>query len=333
MKKVLLGFALSFLTIVSVLAQTKTITGRVTSSEEPEGVPGASVVVKGTTQGTVTNLDGTYSISVPSDASALVFSFVGYLTKEVSIGSSTTINVQLDADVKLLSEIVVTGYGTQERREITGSVASINNTSIENLVAPSFDSQLAGRAAGVSVTVPSGILGSRPIIRIRGVNSLSGGADPLIVIDGVPVVDSDRSGAVSSNPLANINPADIESYEVLKDGSATAIYGSRAANGVILITTKRGKSGKAQVSYNSSFGINESVAQFDLLTGDEWVTIANEKRANVNASPLANPGVNTDWQDAVLRSGNTQQHNLSISGGSESTKYFFSRIYRPGVCS
>ncbi len=324
MKKVLLGFALSFLTIVSVLAQTKTITGRVTSSEEPEGVPGASVVVKGTTQGTVTNLDGTYSISVPSDASTLVFSFVGYLTKEVNIGSSTTINVQLDADVKLLSEIVVTGYGTQERREITGSVASINNTSIENLVAPSFDSQLAGRAAGVSVTVPSGILGSRPIIRIRGVNSLSGGADPLIVIDGVPVVDSDRSGAVSSNPLANINPADIESYEVLKDGSATAIYGSRAANGVILITTKRGKSGKAQVSYNSSFGINEAVAQFDLLTGDEWVTIANEKRANVNASPLANPGVNTDWQDAVLRSGNTQQHNLSISGGSESTKYFFS---------
>lgn len=324
MKKVLLGFALSFLTIVSVLAQTKTITGRVTSSEEPEGVPGASVVVKGTTQGTVTNLDGTYSISVPSDASTLVFSFVGYLTKEVTIGSSTTINVQLDADVKLLSEIVVTGYGTQERREITGSVASINNTSIENLVAPSFDSQLAGRAAGVSVTVPSGILGSRPIIRIRGVNSLSGGADPLIVIDGVPVVDSDRSGAVSSNPLANINPADIESYEVLKDGSATAIYGSRAANGVILITTKRGKSGKAQVSYNSSFGINEAVAQFDLLTGDEWVTIANEKRANVNASPLANPGVNTDWQDAVLRSGNTQQHNLSISGGSESTKYFFS---------
>lgn len=324
MKKVLLGFALSFLTLVSVLAQTKTITGRVTSSEEPEGIPGASVVVKGTTQGTVTNLDGTYSIAVPADAGTLVFSFVGYLTKEVSIGSSTTINVQLDADVKLLSEIVVTGYGTQERREITGSVASINNASIENLVAPSFDSQLAGRAAGVSVTVPSGILGSRPIIRIRGVNSLSGGADPLIVIDGVPVVDSDRSGAVASNPLANINPADIESYEVLKDGSATAIYGSRAANGVILITTKRGQSGKAQVNYNSSFGINEAVAQFDLLTGDEWVTIANEKRANVNASPLANPGVNTDWQDAVLRSGNTQQHNLSISGGSESTKYFFS---------
>lgn len=324
MKKVLLGFALSFLTIVSVLAQSKTITGRVTSAEEPEGIPGASVVVKGTTQGTITDLDGSYSISVPDNANTLVFSFVGYLTKEMSIGSNSVINVTMDTDVKVLNEVVVTGYGTQERRDITGSVASINNESIENLVSPSFDTQLAGRAAGVSVTVPSGILGARPIIRIRGVNSLSGGADPLIVIDGVPVVDSDRSGAVSSNPLANINPADIQSYEVLKDGSATAIYGSRAANGVILITTKRGQTGKAQVNYSMSTGFNEAVEQFDLLTGDEWVPIANEKRANVNASPLANPGVNTDWQDAILRRGATQQHNLSISGGSEATKYFFS---------
>lgn len=324
MKKVLLGFALCFLTIASVLAQSKTITGRVTSADEPEGVPGASVVVKGTTQGTNTDLDGSYSLQVPNDASTLVFSFVGYLTKEVTVGSSSVIDVVMDIDVQSLSEIVVTGYGTQERRDITGSVTSINNASIENLVSPSFDSQLAGRAAGVSVTVPSGILGARPIIRIRGVNSLSGGADPLIVIDGVPVVDSDRSNAIASNPLANINPADIQSYEVLKDGSATAIYGSRAANGVILITTKRGQTGKAQVNYNMSVGVNEAVEQFDLLTGDEWVPIANEKRANANASPLANPGVNTNWQDAVLRSGTTQQHNLSISGGSEATKYFFS---------
>lgn len=324
MKKVLIGFALSFLTIVSVLAQSKTITGRVTSAEEPEGIPGASVVVKGTTQGTITDLDGSYTISVSDNSSTLVFSFVGYLTKEMPIGSNSVLNVTMDPDVKLLNEVVVTGYGTQERRDITGSVTSINNESIENLVSPSFDTQLAGRAAGVSVTVPSGILGARPIIRIRGVNSLSGGADPLIVIDGVPVVDSDRSGAVSSNPLANINPADIQSYEVLKDGSATAIYGSRAANGVILITTKRGQTGKAQVNYSVSGGINEAVDQFDLLTGDEWVPIANEKRANSNASALANPGVNTNWQDAVLRTGTTQQHNLSISGGSEATKYFFS---------
>jgi TonB-linked SusC/RagA family outer membrane protein len=324
MKQTLLGLLLMLLTSVTVLAQSRTITGKVTSSEEPDGVPGASVVVKGTTLGTITELNGNYSLAVPENASELVFSFVGYLTKEVTISGQSVINVSLETDIKTLNEVVVTGYGTQERRDITGSVSSISNESIENLISPSFDTQLAGRAPGVSVTVPNGILGARPIIRIRGVNSLSGGADPLIVIDGVPVVDSDRSEAVSANPLGNINPADIQSYEILKDGSATAIYGSRAANGVILITTKRGQTGKAQVSYNVSTGINEAVDQFDLLTGDEWVPIANEKRANVNASPLANPGVNTNWQDAVLRTGVTQQHNLSISGGSEATKYFFS---------
>ncbi|GMQ30731.1 TonB-dependent receptor [Algoriphagus confluentis] len=324
MKKILLGLAMGMMTIGSLLAQTKTITGKVTSAEEPEGVPGVSVVVKGTTQGSVTDLDGTYSLTVPQDASVLVFSFVGYLTKEMPIGSSNVINVTLDLDVKVLNEVVVTGYGTQERREITGSVASISSEDIENLVTPSFESQLAGRAPGVQVTTPNGILGARPIIRIRGVNSLTSSASPLIIIDGVPVVDSDRSAVNASNPLANINPSDIQSYEVLKDGSATAIYGSRAANGVILITTKRGATGKAKVSYGTVMGINEEVDRFDLLTGDQFVEIANEKRTNANASELARPGVNTDWQDIVFRKGFTQQHNVSISGGSEATKYFFS---------
>jgi TonB-linked SusC/RagA family outer membrane protein len=326
MKKVLLGFALSFLTIVSVLAQSKTITGKVTSAEEPDGVPGASVVVKGTTQGTITDLDGSYSISVPDNANTLVFSFVGYLTKEMPIGSGNVINVVLDTDVKTLNEVVVTGYGTQERREITGSVTSISSSDIENLVTPSFESQLAGRAPGVQVTTPSGILGARPIIRIRGVNSINQSASPLIIIDGVPVVDDDRSAINSSNPLANINPADIQSYEVLKDGSATAIYGSRAANGVILITTKRGATGKAKVNYSMTMGLSEEVSRFELLNGDQFVTIANEKVTNVNPSATGNarPGVNTDWQDAIFRKAFAQQHNLSISGGSEATKYFFS---------
>ncbi|TXE14471.1 SusC/RagA family TonB-linked outer membrane protein [Algoriphagus aquimarinus] len=327
MKKVLLAFAFTILTLASVLAQSKTITGRVTSAEEPEGVPGASVVVKGTTQGVITDLDGSYSIAVPADASTLVFSFVGYLTKEMPIGSNSIINVSLDVDVKTLNEVVVVGYGTQERREITGSVASIDAKSIENLVTPSFESQLAGRAPGVQVTTPSGILGSAPIIRIRGVNSLTSSASPLIVIDGVPMVSSDRSAVNNANPLGNINPADIASFDVLKDGSASAIYGSRAANGVILITTKRGAAGKAKVNYSTSMGFNEAVETFDLLTGDEWVTIANEKRSNANQSLLANPGVNTDWQDLIFRKGFTQQHNLSISGGSEATKYFFSLGY------
>lgn len=324
MKKVLLGFAFTLLTVVSVLAQSKTITGRVTSDEEPEGVPGASVVVKGTTQGAITDLDGSYSINVSADASTLVFSFVGYLNKEMPIGSNSIINVVMNVDVKTLNEVVVVGYGTQERREITGSVTSIDSKSIENLVSPSFESQLAGRAPGVSITTPSGILGAAPIIRIRGVNSLTAGASPLIVIDGVPVVSSDRSAVNDSNPLANINPADIASFEVLKDGSASAIYGSRAANGVILITTKRGAEGKAKVSYNTSMGINEAVDKFDVLSGDEFVTIANEKRTNAGQSTLANPGVNTDWQDLIFRKGFVQQHNLSVSGGSAATKYFFS---------
>ncbi|PZX49897.1 SusC/RagA family TonB-linked outer membrane protein [Algoriphagus chordae] len=324
MKKVLLGFALTILTVMSVLAQTKTITGRVTSAEEPDGVPGVSVVLKGTTQGTITDLDGTYALNVPGDATTLVFSFVGYLTKEMPIGTRSVIDVDLAPDVKTLNEVVVVGYGTQERREITGSVASIDATAIENLVAPSFESQLAGRAPGVQVTTPSGILGAAPIIRIRGVNSITSSASPLIVIDGVPVVDSDRSAVNAANPLANINPADIASFEVLKDGSASAIYGSRAANGVILITTKRGMDGKAKVSYSTSMGINEEVSRFDLLTGDEFVEIANEKRTNANAGTLANPGENTDWQDLIFRKGFTQQHNLSIAGGSQATKYFFS---------
>ncbi|WP_194775487.1 SusC/RagA family TonB-linked outer membrane protein [Pararhodonellum marinum] len=325
MKKVLLGFALTLITVFSVVAQSRTVTGRVTSTDEPDGVPGVNVQVKGSTVGAITDLDGTYSVNVPDGSTALVFSFVGYLTQEVAIGNRTVVDVLLAPDVKTLSEVVVVGYGTQERREVTGSVTSIDNAAIENLVTPSFESQLAGRAPGVQITTPSGILGARPIIRIRGVNSLSGGANPLIVIDGVPLVDSDRSSVNASNPLANINPADIESFEVLKDGSATAIFGSRAANGVILITTKRGSTGKAQVSYNVSMGVNEEVNRFQVLNGDQFVTIANEKVTNAGGTGNAvQSGVNTNWQDFIFRNGFAQQHNLSIRGGSEATKYFFS---------
>lgn len=328
MKKILLVVALMAMTSISLLAQSRTISGKVTSREEPEGVPGVNVVIKGTTIGTVTDLNGNYSLSVPEDRNVLVFSFVGFLSREMTIGNNTVINVVLQPDLKTLGEVVVMGYGTQERRDITGSVASINNRSIENLVTPSFESQLAGRAPGVQITTPNGTLGAAPVIRVRGVNSITGSASPLIVIDGVPVVDADRSAVNASNPLANINPADIESFEILKDGSATAIFGSRAANGVILITTKRGSSGKAQVNYSTAIGFNDAQNRFDLLNGEDFVTIANERRTNANQSPLANvSGINTDWQDLILRRGFTQQHNLSISGGSNDTKYFFSMGY------
>lgn len=326
MKRILLVTA--FLTLLSsaVFAQSRTVSGQVTSREEPEGIPGVNVLIKGTTNGTVTDFDGNYTLSIPSGNDVvLVFSFVGFLQKEMRVGNNSVLNVVLDQDLKTLNEVVVVGYGTQERRDITGSVTSISNKSIENLVTPSFESQLAGRAPGVQITTPNGTLGAAPIIRVRGVNSITGSASPLIVIDGVPVVDSDRSAVNASNPLANINPADIESFEVLKDGSATAIFGSRAANGVILITTKRGSSGKAVVNYNTSIGFNEAQNRFDLLNGNDFVTIANERRTNANQAPLANVSdVNTDWQDLILRRGFTQQHNLSISGGSDATKYFFS---------
>ncbi len=323
MRKFILSLMITVISVMSVMAQ-RTITGKVSAVEEPEGIPGVNIKIKDSSIGTVTNLEGEYSLVVPDDTQFLIFSFVGFKSKEVALTNSSTLNVVLDLDVKLLNEVVIVGYGTQERREITGSVASIKSEAIENLMSPSFESQFAGRAPGVQVTTPSGVLGQRPIIRIRGVNSISSNANPLIVIDGVPVLDSDRSAIVDSNPLANINPADISSYEVLKDGSASAIYGSRAANGVILITTKRGSTGKAKVSYNTSLGVNKEINRFELLTGDQFVSIANEKRTNAGQSPLAVLGTNTDWQDMVFRAGFTQQHNLSISGGSDATKYFFS---------
>ncbi|GCC52518.1 TonB-dependent receptor [Chryseotalea sanaruensis] len=311
-------------TLSSVWAQERTVSGRVTSTEDGSSLPGVNVVIKGTTNGTVTDSDGNYKLNVPAGGGALVFSFIGLQTEEIVIGDRNVVDVSLSLDVTQLSEVVVVGYGTQERKEITGSVVSIASKDIENLVSASFDSQLAGRAPGVQVTTPGGIIGQRPIIRIRGVNSLTSSADPLIVIDGVPAVTDDRSSIVPSNPLANINPADIQSYEVLKDGSATAIYGSRAANGVILITTKRGTKGKATVNYSGSFGINQEVARFDLLSGDQFVEIANEKRTNAGLGVAANAGGNTDWQDHIFRNGAVQQHNVSLGGGSDNTNYFFS---------
>lgn len=324
MKKALLGLVLSAITVFSVVGQSRNVTGTVTSADEPDGIPGVNVRVQGTTVGAITELDGSYSVSVPQGSDVLVFSFVGFESQEVAIGNQSRIDVLLVPDVRTLSEVVVVGYGTQERRDLTGSVSSVDNRAIENLVTPSFDQQLAGRAPGVSVTTPGGVLGQASVIRIRGVNSITSDASPLIVIDGVPVVNADRAANFSSNPLAQINPADIESFEVLKDGSATAIFGSRAANGVILITTKKGMAGQAQVDYNVSVGFNEEVSRFDLLDGDRFVTISNEKRSNAGLSDLAQPGVNTDWQDHIFRKGMVHQHNLSVRGGSEATKYFFS---------
>ncbi|HSO87249.1 MAG TPA: SusC/RagA family TonB-linked outer membrane protein, partial [Draconibacterium sp.] len=310
-------------------AQTKSISGAVTSKEDGTSIPGVSVAVKGTTLGTVTNLDGKFELSIPSDAKTLVFSFIGMKNLEVEIGSQTSFNISMETDVFSVDEVVVVGYGTQKKREVTGAISQVKGDELKSLAAPSLESQLAGRAAGVQVTSTNGVLGVAPRIRIRGIGSITSGTYPLVVVDGIPVATGDLGGYASNNALTDINPADIESVEILKDGSATAIYGSRAANGVMLITTKKGAKGKFKVTYNNYLGIAQPVNLFDLLNAEEFIEIANEKRTNKAQTAIAvDGGVDTDWQKEVLRSNAFQQdHNLSMSGATDMNSYYFSLGY------
>lgn len=309
-------------------AQERTITGTVTDADGVP-LPGVNVAVRGANnRGTQTNFDGNYSITAAPNES-LLFSFVGLKTVERQVGTSTTINVSMEEDAQALEEVVVVGYGVQAKREVTGSISQVKGDEIANLVTPSFESQLAGRAAGVQVTTQSGIIGETPRFRIRGIASITSGTYPLVVVDGIPIYTGDLGGYASNNALGDINPADIESIEILKDGSATAIYGSRAANGVVLITTKKGKEGRMTVNLNSTVGWASPVNQFDLLQTPDFITISNEKRANRGESPwAAGTDFNTDWQAAVMNDNAFQQdHNLSFSGGTEKTNYYLSLGY------
>lgn len=329
MKRVVLLLAGFLLMGMSGFAQMKTITGKVISSDDNSPIPGVSIVVKGTTQGTISRMDGTYSMQVASDAKILVFSFVGYRTQEVPLTSQNSYNITLEADVLAVDEVVVVGYGIQKKREVTGAISQVKGDAIANLATPSFESQLAGRSAGVQITTTNGVLGVAPRIRIRGIGSISQGTYPLVVVDGMPIITGDVGGDASVNAMGDINPSDIESVEILKDGSATAIYGSRAANGVILITTKKGSKGKVSVSYNNYFGTASPINLFSLLQTPDFVTISNEKRSNRGQSAIAvGTDINTDWQKAVLRTSAFQQdHNLSVAGASDITNYYFSAGY------
>lgn len=230
-----------------------------------------------------------------------------------------------------MDEVVVVGYGTQRRSEVTAAIGKIDPGPIASLVSPSIDQQLGGRTPGIQVTNPSGLVNQPPRIRIRGVNSVNGVRDPLVVLDGVPTFTGGYSGFTTNNVMANLNPADIESIEVLKDGSATAIYGSRAANGVILITTKKGKSGRVNINYDANFGFSKRLKNFDLLNAEEFVAIANEKLKNSGGTDQAFMNqwkTNTDWQKEVFRDpAKSQIHNLSMDGGTDRTRYFFSINY------
>lgn len=308
----------------------RTVTGRVTDASGAP-VAGASVQVKNTTVGAVTRADGTFSVSVPANGKALVISGADVTQQEITIGSQTLINVTLQATERNLAEVVVVGYGTQRRKTVTSSQARINTESFNTLVTSSIDKQLGGRAAGIQVTNSSGLVNQAPRIRIRGVNSINQSRDPLIVLDGVPTFSGGFSSYANTNALADINPADIESLDVLKDGSATAIYGSRAANGVILITTKKGRSGRSNVTYNSTFGFSKPFRKFDLLNANEFITIANEKLTNANLPKAAfanSENTNTDWQQIAFRDqAFSQIHSLGIDGGNEKTTFYFSFNY------
>lgn len=318
-------------------ASARKITGRITSSS---GTPlsGVSVTVKGSTQGIATNGSGTFSLTVPPGKDTLVISSIGYLTQEIAIGNRSVVDTRMEADDSELSQVVVIGYGTVKKSDLTGSVVSVKADELKATPVTSFDQALQGRAAGVQVTQTSGKPGAETAIRIRGTSSINAANEPLYVIDGM-LVNSDGGDLTGDNvtrgprlgALSSINPGDIESIEILKDASATAIYGSRGANGVVLITTKRGRSGAGTVNLEVYQGLQEVANKLDLLTASEFGAFVNEGRLNAGKVPVyVNPknlGKGTDWQNELFRTAPMSSYQLSASGGDAKTKYAVSGSY------
>jgi TonB-linked SusC/RagA family outer membrane protein len=293
------------------------IKGTVTD-ESGEKLPGVSVTLKGSTRGSTTNTNGDFTLDIPNEKVVLVFSFVGYLAQEVIVGNKTTFNITLKLDNKALNEVVVVGYGTVKKSDITGSVSSIKAEEINAFPVQNAMQSLNGRAAGVHVVQNSGAPGATLSVKIRGGNSLQGSNEPLYVVDGFPL-----TGNINA-----INPADIESMEILKDASATAIYGSRGANGVVIITTKGGKSGKGRIDFETYYSTQQVIKKLELLNATEFATLMNERAVNDRvASPyftqnqIASFGEGTDWQNEIFRSAPLQNHSLTFSGGNDKTKY------------
>ncbi|WP_194974905.1 SusC/RagA family TonB-linked outer membrane protein [Aquiflexum lacus] len=319
---------------LNVYGQSRVVKGLVTD-ESNEPVPGTTVIVKGTTSGTTTDLDGNYSISV-SDNAVLVFSFIGFISKEITVGNNSIINVTLNTDLSDLEEVIVVGYGTQRKSQLTGAISSVGAKEIQELPISNARQALQGRAAGVDVTIAGSKPGAGPQVRIRGRRSFSAGNDPLYVVDGIPLAGN----------IDDINPQDITSMEILKDASSTAIYGSRGANGVVLITTNRGKTGKTIVSFDMFTGINESLGRIEVFDGPQFAEYKRESRratGNYPAGPatpeadaaLFEPvelegialGRTTDYVGALLRTGVIQNYQVGVQGGNDKTTFFISGNY------
>lgn len=342
MKKSIVTLAMGLLFVLGAQAQDRSISGKVTD-EKGSPIAGASVATADNKYGTQTNSEGIYSLSLPAAVKTLVFSSVNYEPSTKALGKLLVLNVTLTSVDKSLSEVVVVGYGTQKKKDITASVASIGGDKIKNIPVQSFEQALAGKASGLNITIPNGVLNNPPVVRIRGVNSINGSSFPLVVIDGIPVNTGDASTNLSANnALGNINPSDIEDIQVLKDAAAAAIYGSRAANGVMLITTKKGKAGKAKINYDGWVGWTQAFNIFSVLNASEYITIKNEAIKNGNFQLAGGPAagsplffmdtlngkpVDTRWSDYIYQTGVQHAHNISISGANEGTRYYFSANY------
>lgn len=322
-----------FASIAFATAQTTKVTGTVISADDDGPIIGASIVVAGTTTGTVTDYNGAFTLDVPTSAKKLIISYIGMKSVEVAI--KPIIKVTMESDSQNLEEIVVVGYGTQKKKDVTSSIAKVGGEDLSNLVAPSFDTQLAGRAAGVQVTTPNGVLGSGPQFKIRGMSTISSSSQPLFIVDGMPISTGDNADGKTGlgqlyanyNSMSDINPNDIESVEILKDGAATAIYGSRAANGVVLITTKKGSKGRTKVTYDGYISAASPAKLHDLLGAKDFVTIANEKFENYGEKGQAvyDPnGPDTNWNDYIYRTGFQHNHNVAASGGTDKSQYYVS---------
>ncbi|MEJ1241678.1 TonB-dependent receptor [Chryseolinea sp. T2] len=337
------------LSLTVVTAQQRNVTGRVTDSSDDSPLPGVSVLLKGTNTGTTTDGSGTYTLAVDESA-VLVFSFIGYESQEVVVGTRTTVDLAMKPSVSQLSEVVVIGYGEKSRAMLTESIGTIDSKAITQMPVATPEAALQGRISGVQITSVDGTPGSPVAIRIRGVGTV-GNTAPLYVIDGVPVMTSLVNGNFDTSPnasiLSTINPSDIESISVLKDASAAAVYGVRAANGVVLITTKRGKSGVPKIAFDTYFGVQNFPKLPKWNNTGQYVSLTEEANANYNSYRNLNPGdagyltmhpdlqpgspylnVNTDWQDAAtVTNAPIFNSNLSVSGGTEATNYFVSLGY------
>jgi TonB-dependent starch-binding outer membrane protein SusC len=371
MKKFLLIVCASLLSLHVAFAQERTITGKVVSSDDGGSLPGVNVLIKGTTSGTVTDSNGEYRLSAPASAEQIVFSFIGFQTQEITIGTRSVIDVTMGADVQQLNEVVVVGYGTQIKQDLTGNIASLKGDEVKNIPVPNFTQALQGRAAGVFVESESGRVGEGIKVRIRGSGSLTASNEPLYVVDGIPIntasLTSAQNGTSANNgsALSSINFNDIESFEILKDASAAAIYGSRAANGVVLITTKRGKAGKTNINANVQYGFNSPTkAERGFLNSEEYIAYFREAAANgakYDYNRNGNPDgyateqeaiddyvgfvesrftrysghsdwrtlqTNTNWEkEAYKKNPMVKIVNLSASGGTDKTKFFVSGEY------